>query len=147
MAERLTLLFSIRPQFADAIMRGEKRFELRRRRPKIEPGGRVIVYSSTPIRALIGSFVVPTITVESLESLWKHVANGSCVSRDDFLAYFDGLKSGVAIAIAEPNLFPDPIPLAELRRLWPGFHPPQSFQYLGKARLEALPRSARNLLV
>jgi len=145
MAARLTLLVSIRPRFADAIMRGEKRFELRRRRPKLDPGATVIVYSSTPKRALVGSFVAPEVIVEPLDVLWRRVKESACISRNEFDHYFAGLSSGVAIGVASPQLFVKPVSLAELRHCWPGFCPPQSFRYLSQSQLDALSCSLRSV--
>jgi predicted transcriptional regulator len=147
MDEQSTLLLSIRPQYADAIFRGEKLFELRRRRPRMQPGDRVIVYSSSPRKALVGCFTSPRIVACSLPDLWDVVGSSAGVTKTEFDQYFDGLSSGVAIAISAPVPLKNPIPLSGLRRLWPHFQPPQSFLYLPDRLLDCLPRTARTLLV
>jgi len=52
------LLMSIKPKYAYKILRGEKKFELRKKCDKIDYGTRVIIYASSKVKAIIVGFWV-----------------------------------------------------------------------------------------
>ncbi len=124
------ILMSIRPQYADKIFNRSKTVELRRVKPKsLEQGDLVLVYVSAPIKSLVGAFTVLSVTEKTLPALWKKVKDYAGVSRSEFLDYYQGADTGVAIFIKDIWLLPKPIQLAELREEVKGFYPPQSFRY------------------
>jgi predicted transcriptional regulator len=137
-SENSTLLLSIHPKYADAILSGAKRVELRRRRPRINAGP-ALIYASSPRMHLIASFWVESIVRAPLRMLWQLVRDAAGVTRAEFNAYFKGLESGVAIRISNVVPLHEPIPLDELRAIWPGFHPPQGFRYLTADEIHRLP--------
>lgn len=137
-----TLLLSIHPKFADGILSGIKRVELRRRMPRIGSQDTVIVYETVPTKAVVGFFVVESVERLPLSQLWRKVRNVAGVTRTEFFDYFNGLTEGVAIFVGDVERFSQPLPLAELRVLWPDFHPPQGFRYLDDEALETLHRKA-----
>ena len=124
------LFLSLKPKFADAILDGRKTAEIRRLKPDISPGSIVYVYCTTPIKAILGMFRVDTLISESVSALWRVVGKNSVVTRKEFFEYLHGSILGHAILITEISALSRPLPLEELRSLWPGFHPPQSYFYL-----------------
>jgi len=116
---------SIRPQFAEAIFRGEKRFEFRRaifRRPvKV-----VIVYTTSPVSQVIGEFEVEGIISDTVEGLWRRTKHSAGIDRDRFFGYFDGRTSGYAIAIGAVRRYRRPMDVSATF----GVRAPQSFLYL-----------------
>jgi predicted transcriptional regulator len=123
------VLLSIHPQFVEKILLGEKRVELRRRKPRIDTGDAVLIYSTNPVGKLAGMACVDSVVTLSVSSLWSQVRGCAGVSRSDFDTYFSGLEQGIGIFLTDTIRFRKPIPLWRLRQLWPGFHPPQSFRY------------------
>lgn len=138
------LLLSIHPSYVDAILRGEKKVELRRRRPRIECG-QALIYATSPRMELAGSFRVGSVVRAPLCMLWQSVRDIAGVSKAEFDSYFDGLDCGVAIHIQSPVRFRDAVPLDSLRAAWPGFQPPQGFRYVEPTVVAKLvtPRSRR----
>jgi len=127
---RNALLMSIRPQYANKIFEGSKTVELRRIKPKLlSDGDLVFVYVSSPIKSLLGAFVVSSVLEKPLAGLWNVVRNRAGISKSEFLNYYAGTESGVAIFIKDVWLLPKPIHLTDLRRQMKDFHPPQSFRY------------------
>ena len=59
------VLLSIKPKYADKIFNGTKTVELRRICPKVTEGDLILVYVSSPVKALVGEFEVKKI-VEAL---------------------------------------------------------------------------------
>lgn len=131
------ILMSIRPQYAAKIFDGTKTVELRRIKPKsINNGDLVFVYVSTPVKSLMGAFTVSSVIEKPLASLWRRVKDHAGIKRNDFMNYFEGTESGVAIFIKDVWLLPRPIHLAELKKEMKGFYPPQSFRYTSIYQME-----------
>lgn len=133
-----TLLLSIHPRFAEGILAGVKRVELRRRLPRVETQDAVVMYATVPTKAIVGSFTVESVARLPLRALWRRVRDNAGVTRAEYLDYFDGVAEGVGIFVGNVEEFNRPVPLAEVRSLWPGFRPPQGFCYMEKGVLELL---------
>ena len=124
-----SLILSIRPRHAEAILSGRKQVELRRKRPNVSQGALAFIYVSSPVKAVLGAFYVDQIISAPIESLWESTRNQNCINRDEYNEYFCGVSEGHAIQICGVISFRKPITLELLRLIWPGFRPPQSFGY------------------
>ena len=124
------LIISVRPKFADAIVDGRKTIEVRRKRPSVQPGTLGLVYSSSPVQAVVGSFRVDRILSGTPDELWQTARQGACISKQDFDSYFTGADFGHAIVVSCGKRLPTPIKLTNLRAVWPGCMPPRSYGYL-----------------
>ena len=66
------IVLSIRPQFADKILKGTKTVELRRVYPRrIGKGDRGLIYASSPVKSLVGGFEIARIVEKPLNELWE----------------------------------------------------------------------------
>lgn len=127
------LLLSIRPKFADRIIKGIKTVELRRIRPSIKEGDRILIYISSPAKEVRAFFVVERIICAKPENLWNDVKDKAGITRNEFDDYFNGAKAAIAIHIKDVQELPLPINLSTLRKLWPNFIPPQSYRYVSES--------------
>ncbi len=130
------LLLSIHPKYVEKIIRGEKQVELRRQRPRSQPGDWLAVYATLPVQQLVGVARIEQILVASPSQLWNQTAGRAGVTHDEFRAYFREAEMATGIVLAEPLRLPAPVSLARLRTAWPGFRPPQSFLYLTDEQVE-----------
>lgn len=130
------LLLSIHPTYVEKIFQGDKQVELRRRRPRSQPGDWIAVYSTLPVKQLVGVVQVKEVRVKSPESLWRGVREISGITRREFVKYFADSPQAIGIMIHDPILFSKPVPLGQLREHWEGFHPPQGFRYLTDEQVE-----------
>jgi len=130
---------SVHPRFVELIFSGKKKFELRRRGAGLNAGDIVYVYATSPEMALRGRFVVNDVLHEKLPTLWSRVRNTAGISKKQFDEYFQGKERGFAISVRDETLL-SPVPLATLRKAWPGFHPPQSYRYLASQEASSLAR-------
>jgi predicted transcriptional regulator len=122
-----SVLLSIKPYFANAILEGAKTFELRRaifRSPTVR---KIVIYASSPVCRVIGEFFVGDVLELELKQLWLVTSKGSCVDRELFYKYFRGRQMGFALKVNRPRRYIRPIPLREHCGL---SRPPQSFCYL-----------------
>jgi len=67
----MKILLSIKPEFAEKIFSGSKKYEFRRRIFKAPDVKTVVVYASTPIGKVIGEFEIDSVICTDIESLWK----------------------------------------------------------------------------
>lgn len=123
-------LISIRPRFAQDILAGTKTTELRRRAPACKPGDVVVMYETSPTKAIVGIAIVEGIDDGPTEGLWKAARGSAGVSREEYRSYFSGVVRGSAIRLSGARPLRRPIPLAEAQELAPDFRPPQSWCYL-----------------
>lgn len=124
------LLLSIRPKYAEKIFEHTKTVELRRVRPKhLKKGDLVLIYVSSPVKALAGGFKVDCVVEKPLKDLWQMVQKKAGVTRQEFDTYYDGVSVGVGIFFKNKNVvkLSEPIKLDILKEQ--RFYPPQGFRY------------------
>lgn len=131
------LLLSIKPKYAEKLFSGNKQVEFRRVRSRLNINDLVLVYVSSPKKALVGSFEVKHITQieikklpKDLKKFWNEVKNIAGISSKEFQTYYDGASVMVGIFVKNIKILPYPIELTELREKIPEFRPPQSYRYL-----------------
>ncbi|MCJ8279349.1 MAG: ASCH domain-containing protein [Rivularia sp. ALOHA_DT_140] len=136
------LLLSIKPEYASKIFSGEKTVELRRVRTRLIQDDIVLVYVSSPTKALVGLFEVENIIQEKIElqqdikNYWNLVYEKAGISSQDFEKYYQGASFFVGIFLRNPRKFDVSINLINLRKQIPEFTPPQSYRYLKQQEFE-----------
>ncbi|MDJ0648267.1 MAG: ASCH domain-containing protein [Xenococcaceae cyanobacterium MO_188.B19] len=133
------LLLSIKPKYVTQIFSGKKTVELRRVKTKLKPGDLVIVYSTSPQKALTGFFEVDKVLRdENLDSFWQKVKDYARVNHETFQDYYRGAALAVGIFIKNYHQFSKPVSLETLKSNIPGFHPPQNYHYLDDEKVNIL---------
>ncbi|MCO6360338.1 ASCH domain-containing protein [Roseivirga pacifica] len=122
----MKIILSIKPEFAEKIFNGSKKFEFRRRIYKNKQIKTVVVYASSPISKVIGEFEIEDVIHDELNSLWQTTSEHSGISRDYYFDYFKGTEMGFAIAVKKAELYDEPVCIKETF----GIKPPQSFAYV-----------------
>ncbi|EDN68745.1 conserved hypothetical protein [Beggiatoa sp. PS] len=124
------LLLSVRPKYAEKIFEHTKTVELRRIRPKrIKNGDLVLIYVSSPVKALVGTFRIDQIVEKPLKNLWHLVRNQAGVTRKEFDDYYKGVSVGVGIFFKVQDVIKLSEPITYDRLKQQNFHPPQGFRY------------------
>ncbi|MCA8978581.1 MAG: ASCH domain-containing protein [Planctomycetes bacterium] len=123
----MRVLLSIKPEYAEKILDGTKRYEYRKAAPRNEAVRVVVIYATMPVGKVIGEFEVGGILRESPDALWRRTRAASGISRAFFQSYFSGRGEAVAIAVRSPKRYSKPLRLQEVSG---SATPPQSFQYL-----------------
>lgn len=122
----MNVLLSIKPEFANRIFNGLKKFEFRRsifKRTDIE---KVIVYASAPISMVIGEFEIDKILHDELPNLWNLTKKYAGITEDYFYDYFSDKNQGYAIKIKSSTKYDRPHSLKTVY----GITPPQFFVYV-----------------
>ncbi|WP_300569310.1 ASCH domain-containing protein [Flavobacterium sp.] len=121
----MKVVLSIKPQFANKIFDGTKKFEFRKAIFKNQNVTSVLVYASSPVQKVIGEFEIGEIFNYDLKTLWDKTKEHSGITEDYFYEYFANRQQGFAIQIKNKKRFTNPKCLKEDYNLTP----PQSFAY------------------
>jgi predicted transcriptional regulator len=119
-------IFSIRPKYAKRIFDGTKKYEFRKRIFKKPNVNTIIVYATSPVKKLVGYFLIDDIIKTSPEELWEISKEKAGIAKQEFFSYFNEREVGFGIKIKRPVQFNPNIPP---REIIPNFYPPQSFCY------------------
>ena len=133
-----SVLLSIKPKYVERIVNREKKFEFRKVIFKDRGINRVYIYSSSPIKKIVGFFVVGSIIQDKPENLWEDLKEDSGMKANDFFKYFSGKDLGFAIEINKFEEFKTPI---EPKQYFSDFSAPQSFCYLDNSILTGINNS------
>ena len=121
------ILMSIKPHYADLIYTERKRFEYRKRAPKLVDLP-ILLYETAPVQKVTGIITDWSILQASPESVWTCSKTHGGLTADRFFGYYEGCDRAVAIRIHSVVPFRDSLELGvlnpELKR------PPQSFCYV-----------------
>ncbi len=121
------VLLSIKPEYADKIFSGEKKFEFRKIAFRNRDVDTVVVYCTMPVGKIIGEFTIKDIHKDSPEVIWKRTKKFSGIDRGFFNKYYNGRDLAVAIEVDNTLLYNEPInPKDEFEN----FTAPQSFMYI-----------------
>lgn len=124
-----TLLLSVRPRFAQALLQGTKTAEIRRRFPDVSAGTTVVIYSSSPEKAALGTMRVRSFIRSTAADIWNDYSTVIGIDEAELTDYLDGATECSVIELDDPQIWANPVPLDELRRVL-HLEPAQSFRYL-----------------
>jgi len=123
----MRVLLSIKPEYADQIFSGTKKYEFRKSAFKKSGIKTVVVYSTMPVGKVIGEFEIDKILWEQPHDLWEETKSFAGISRDFFFKYFSGREKAVAIKVGEATRYDQPM---NLHDLGDNIKAPQSYRYL-----------------
>lgn len=121
-------LVSIRPEYVERILSGEKTYEYRRRIFKHPGVDTLVIYATMPVGKVVAEAGIVTILESTPEDIWERTGRHAGISEDRFRAYFHGCGTAYAIGLRDVHAFARPLTLAEYA---PGIvRAPQSFVYI-----------------
>jgi predicted transcriptional regulator len=122
----MEVILSIKPKYAKRIFNGTKKYEFRKRIFKNKNIDIIIVYATSPVKKLVGYFLIDKIIKTSPEELWEMSKEKAGISKQKFFSYFNEREVAFGIKIKKAVQFNPKIPPEELIS---DFYPPQSFRY------------------
>jgi len=128
----MRVLLSVKPKYADAIIRGTKKCEFRKSLFKRRDVDCIYIYSTSPVRRIVANFRVGEISSDTPRRLWNRYAQCSGMGPEDFFGYFQGCTRGFAIEIDEVRVLEEAI---DPRTQLDNFSPPQSFCYFDDSNM------------
>jgi predicted transcriptional regulator len=131
------MLLSVRPRYAESILAGTKRAEIRRQRPGIRPGTPVIIYATKPLGAVIGTANIDQVREGTPAELWDQYQQEVAVSQEEFDQYLSGTSTAYLLLLSGASRLNTPLTLDDMRET-AHFQPPRSYRYVNHNALRAL---------
>lgn len=123
-----SVLMSIKPPYAQMILEGSKTIELRRRFTQdLEPDTKLLIYSTDPVKKIIGECRIKAVLKLSIADLWAASCRDAMISWETYQAYFTGVTEGYGVVLHKQIAYEKPIPLEEMRSRY-NLNPPQSYR-------------------
>ena len=95
-----TILMSIKPEYVNKIFNGSKKYEYRKIKCKNDPD-RIIVYSSYPIKKVIGELIIEEVLYDDKEIIWKKTNEYGGIEKKKYDEYFKNKEYAIAYKIKE----------------------------------------------
>jgi len=122
----MRVLLSIKPEFANKIFDGTKKYEFRKNIFKRNGIKTVVVYASSPVQQVIGEFEIEKILCQEVELLWQITQQFAGINKEFYDDYFADKEMAFAIQVGKIRKFKKPKRLLD----YDIDYAPQSFVYL-----------------
>lgn len=119
------ILLSIKPNFVDKILAGEKYFEFRKRTLG-QCVGKIVIYRSSPVCAVVGEAEVAEILSDTPINIWNTTKNQSGIDAKFFFDYFNDKSVAYAYKLKNAKKYTKPKKLGDFGIKYA----PQSFVYI-----------------
>lgn len=119
-------IISIKPQFVEKILNGEKRFEYRKSFLKDIPG-KCYIYSTLPVGKVVGFFTIKQVLRDDPKKIWELSKEKAGITKDFFDLYYFERNKAVAIEIESVNIFEKP---KDYKKIDPSGKIPQTYKIL-----------------
>jgi predicted transcriptional regulator len=129
-ASKKAVLFSIKPEYADLIERGQKRVEFRRKCSANLNSSIGLFYVTSPVKEIRFVAIIGRIVKSKPSNLWRQFKDESGVDYQAFCKYFEGASEGAALVLSDVQSLAKAVSLDELRLHQGSFTPPQSYMFL-----------------
>lgn len=106
------LLMSINPEHVENILAGKKRYEYRKTKCK-EFVDTILIYSTSPIKKIVGEVEIKDIIKDSPSIVWNKTAAAAGIDRVYFDNYYSGRAFAVAYVLGKVHRFKTPRTLAD----------------------------------
>lgn len=123
----MNVILSIKPEYANKILDGSKKFEFRKASFSSQRVECVLMYATKPVGKVVGEFRVSHIHVDKPSAIWKMAKVHAGINKRFFDEYYRDREVAVAIEVESVRKYETPIGLSELGA---GITAPQSFRYL-----------------
>lgn len=116
---------------------GTKTAEVRRRFPDVPEGMTVVIYSTSPEKAVLGTMRARRLVRSNTDQIWRDYSDVIGIEQAELTEYLHEASECSVLELDAPNQWAKPVGLAELRR---SIHvePAQSFRYLSVKQLARL---------
>ena len=129
------ILLSIKPEYVQRILAGEKKFEFRKRLAN-KHVDTIVIYATSPIMKIVGEVKVKGVLEKAPSVLWEQTKKNAGISRKKYREYFSGCKKAFAYELEEVVKYAKESNLEEIGIL----QAPQSFVYISDEQYEKLQR-------
>lgn len=94
------ILLSIKPEFVEKILLGEKKYEYRKKLCK-ESVEKIYIYATAPIKMVVGEVVITGKKILNKEKLWEETQTQSGITKEFYDKYFLNCEEGSAYCLGQ----------------------------------------------
>ena len=123
-------IISLKPNYGDLILSGDKTVELRNRVVRVTPGTKIWIYVTHPASHIVAMANVELVVHNRPSVIWSRFGKEICIDKDRFDSYVGGRNCVSALVLSSVTKLDEPITLDGIRRKVRTFHPPQFYTYL-----------------
>ena len=122
----MRVLLSIKPEFAEKILNGTKRYEFRKQNfsKNVET---VVIYATKPVGKIVGEFKLKAVLEGTPEQIWQQTEKFSGIHKSFFDAYYRNRKKAYALQTEDVVRYAEPL---EPKDFMADFVAPQSYRYI-----------------
>lgn len=131
-AQKKYLFISIKEQYVNQIFEGTKRIELRKCRPNVNAGDEIIIYCTSPVKAIVGTAQVQDVISHTPNKMWRLHSKTLGIARKDYLEYYGSSEKAIGIVLSDVSRLYHNIGLSRIKKQLPFFTPPQTYKYFKK---------------
>jgi len=120
------ILMPINPVHVEKIMYGIKKYEYRKILPKKREIDTMLIYSTSPIKKVVGEAEILEILIDNKEVIWNKTKDNSGIDKLFYDKYYKNKEIAVAYKLGKITKYNKP---KELKEFGINYYP-QSFVYL-----------------
>lgn len=120
------MFLPIKPKYINLILTGIKTVEYRRRPPQ-QPVSIVVLYSSSPIKRIVGLAEVLEVSCGRKEVIWASTSSQGGINRKEYDDYFSGSDMSCVLKLGKVLKLASPLTPSAIKR---NFKVPQSYTYV-----------------
>lgn len=122
----MRVLLSIKPEFAEKILNGTKRYEFRKQNfsKNVET---VVIYATKPVGKIVGEFKLKAVLEGAPEQIWQQTEKFSGIHKSFFDVYYRNCKKAYALQTEDVVRYAEPL---EPKDFMADFVAPQSYRYI-----------------
>lgn len=124
------LFISIKEEYANQILEGKKHIELRKSKPNVNAGDHIIIYCTSPVKAIVGTAQVKDVISHTPNQMWRLHSKKLGIRRKDYFDYYTNADRAVGIVLSDVQKLCFNICLSLIKKQLPFFTPPQTYKYL-----------------
>ena len=119
------MLLSIKPEYVNKIIAGEKKYEFRKFHCR-EDVDTIVIYATAPVKQVIGEVSIIAIIEDAVDEVWKQTQPESGITKKTFKEYYKNKQVAIAYQLGEVTQYDEPMSLSEVGLSYV----PQSFAYI-----------------
>ena len=123
-------ILSLKPQYAELILSGEKTVELRNRVVRMEPGTVIWFYAKKPVGGIVALAKLESVVHDTPAEIWIRYEREMCIDRVHFDSYINNRESVSALILSSVKRLKHSVTLDWIRRSVSNFQPPQFYSRL-----------------
>ncbi len=121
------ILISIKPDFVEKILCGEKTVELRTRRVNVQPGTKMWIYSTLPKGEICALAQVEYVYTDQPDLIWKKYSSEIAISSEEYWEYVGNKDAVTIIKMGDVDSLEQGVTLQSIKKKISSFNPPQFF--------------------